>query len=212
MSITDELRHEVANYPFRDNRDFALFEAIADRIDTEHEKAMSRAGQLLADVESDRNCYYVNWQDCKQKVLQGNITFDELNARIESLEDELSHCIELPKDADGEYIHIGDVMVSKDGKLHKVDSLTRNPIGSDPEWFIGLVLLNDGVGVGSLVRYRPDTLRHHSPDTWERIIEDAREYMLNIGGSYLWKNKSDELVARCKALAGDGTGGSNEHH
>lgn len=40
-------------------------------------------------------------------------------------------------------------------------------------------------------------------DTWERIIKDAREYRLNIGGSYLWTNKSDELVARCKALAGD---------
>lgn len=40
-------------------------------------------------------------------------------------------------------------------------------------------------------------------DTWERIIEDAREYRLNINGSYLWKNKSDKLVSRCKALAGD---------
>ena len=211
MNITDELREWASvEVPYKYGHQLT---AIADRIDVEHEKAMNRAGQLLADAESDRNCYYLNWQDCKQKVLQGNITFDELNARIESLEDELSHCIELPKDADGEYIHIGDVMVSKDGNLHKVDSLTRNPIGSDPEWFIGLVLLNDGVGVGSLVRYRPDTLRHHhTPDTWERIIEDAREYMLNIGGSYLWKNKSDELVARCKALAGDGTGGSNEHH
>lgn len=39
-SITDELRHEVANYPFRDNRDFALFEAIADRIDAAHEDAL----------------------------------------------------------------------------------------------------------------------------------------------------------------------------
>lgn len=48
-----------------------------------------------------------------------------------------------------------------------------------------------------------EAYHHHVPDTWERIIEDAREYRLNINGSYLWKNKSDELVARCKALAGD---------
>ena len=40
MGITDELRHEVANYPFRDNRDFALFEDIADRIDAEYQKAL----------------------------------------------------------------------------------------------------------------------------------------------------------------------------
>ena len=49
MSITDELRHEVASYPFRDNRDFALFEAIADRIDAEHQKAI-RGLNNLADA------------------------------------------------------------------------------------------------------------------------------------------------------------------
>ena len=119
MSITDELRKYAQDW--RENPNImddldagdvdgilADFENIADRIDAEHEKAMSRAGQLLADAEKDRDYNYANWQDCKQKVLQGNITFDELNARIECLEDELSHCIELPKDADGEYIHIGD--------------------------------------------------------------------------------------------------------
>lgn len=110
MSITGELRSSVANYPFRDNRDFALFDTIADRIDAEHEKVTSRAGQLLADAEHDRNCYYLNWQDCKQKLLQRSITTDELYARIECLEDELSHCIELPKDAVGVPIRVGDVM------------------------------------------------------------------------------------------------------
>lgn len=84
------------------------YEAIADEIDTEHERAMSRAGQLLADVEKDRDYNYANWQDCKQKVLQHNITIDELDAKIERLEDELSHCIELPKDADGVPIRVGD--------------------------------------------------------------------------------------------------------
>lgn len=41
--ITDELRSGVANYPFRDNRDFALFEDIADRIDAAHEEALREA-------------------------------------------------------------------------------------------------------------------------------------------------------------------------
>lgn len=45
--ITDELRHEVANYPFRDNRDFALFEAIADRIDAEYQKAIRELNNLV---------------------------------------------------------------------------------------------------------------------------------------------------------------------
>lgn len=105
MTTTDELRKW--GYGFcGDTYDFVT--AIADRIDAEHEKAMIRAGQLLDDAEKERDYNYANWQECKQKVLQGNITFDELNARIEHLMDELSHCIELPKDADGEYICAGD--------------------------------------------------------------------------------------------------------
>lgn len=112
MSITDELRRYI-NGPAKSGISHICEKAIAniaDRIDAEHEKAMSRAGQLLADAEHNRNCYYLNWQDCKQKVLQGNITVDELSARIERLEDELSHSIELPKDANDVPIHVGDMM------------------------------------------------------------------------------------------------------
>lgn len=119
MNITDELRKYVQDWRetpnLMDDLDagdvsgiLADFENIAVSIEAEHEKAMSRAGQLLADAEHDRDCYYLNWQDCKQKLLQRSITADELEAKIECLEDELSHSIELPKDADGEYIHIGD--------------------------------------------------------------------------------------------------------
>ena len=53
--ITDELRSGVANYQFRDNRDFALFEGIADRIDAAHEEA-------LASVMNDA-LYHANDKD-----------------------------------------------------------------------------------------------------------------------------------------------------
>ena len=49
-SITDELRHEVANYPFRDNRDFALFEDIADRIDAEHRRRIADVGRAACNA------------------------------------------------------------------------------------------------------------------------------------------------------------------
>ena len=163
MSITNELREWAVNH--RAELDMgqlypAMIECIADRIDAEHEKAMSRAGQLLADAESDRNCYYVNWQDCKQKVLQGNITFDELNARIESLEYELSHCIELPKDADGEYIHIGDVMDGTCPSGKHVNG-TVNAIG-------------DGVFWLSNVQFplKPDYMHHHNAPTVEDVLDE----------------------------------------
>ena len=106
MSITDELREWwVRKFPIMDKELHKDFTAIADRIDAEHQKAMSRAGQLLADAEKDRDCNYANWQDCKQKVLQGNITIGELNAKIEHLMDELSHCV----DADNVPVCIGTV-------------------------------------------------------------------------------------------------------
>jgi hypothetical protein len=78
MSITDELRHEVASYPFRDNRDFALFDAIADRIDEEHQKAIR-----------------------------------ELNNLVDA-------CVLLPVDADGEIIHVGDMMERCEARGHVI--------------------------------------------------------------------------------------------
>lgn len=114
MRITDELREWAegdtlrAGMSLRTARDQVL--DIADHIDAEYESEISRAAQLLADAEKDRDFNYDQWQDCKQKVLQHNITMNELDAKIEDMKDKLEHCIELPKDADGEPIHIGDVM------------------------------------------------------------------------------------------------------
>ena len=108
-SITNELREWGCQNLYLRAK-FEELTVIADRIDAEHEREISRAAQLLADAEKDRDFNYANWQDCKQKVLQHNITMDELSAEIERLKDELAHRIEPPKDADGEPIHIGDVM------------------------------------------------------------------------------------------------------
>lgn len=159
MSITDELRKWASvEVPYKYGHQLT---AIADRIDAEHEKAMNRAGQLLADAESDRNCYYLNWQDCKQKVLQGNITFDELNAKIECLEDELSHSIELPKDADGEYIHMGDVMESRTGSDLFPQFEVRAMRYDGDGWEV-IDRLGD--------RYEPSGLRHYHAPTVEDVL------------------------------------------
>lgn len=106
--ITHELReHATANWdPWTAARDW-LFQ-MCDHIDAEHAKVMLRAGQLLEGAEEERDRNYANWQECKQKVLQLNITIDELSAEVERLKDELTHRIELPKDADDKYINIGD--------------------------------------------------------------------------------------------------------
>jgi hypothetical protein len=100
----------------------------------------------------------------------------------------------LPLDRDGEPVHLGDLM----------EWPTTN------ETFEVV-----GIGDGTLF-YVEDgnekadwtgasTKRHHEPDTWERIIEDA---IRGDGGSYgCLEERFDAmvpaLVARCRALAGE---------
>ena len=165
MAITDELR-KYARGLFH-TRGTVL--AIADRIDEEHEREISRAAQLFADAEKDRDLNYANWQDCKQKVLQHNITMDELSAETERLKDELAHRIELPEDADGEYIHIGDVMVDRgfpDAKYTVVG------IGKD-EFFT-----RDAYG--ELYEHTASLYIHYKQPTVEDLL---REFALEIDGA-----------------------------
>lgn len=156
MSITDELRKWwVRKFPVMDKELHKDFTAIADRIDAEHQKAMSRAGQLLADAEKDRDYNYANWQECKQKVLQHNITMDELSTEIGRLKDELAHRIELPKDADDVPWRIGDR--DEDGNV--VTQLRLTSAG----WFI----ITDGNWP-----YRPKHKRHRHAPTVEDVLRE----------------------------------------
>ena len=155
MSITDELRAWV-----RDGKGSIL--AIADRIDAEHQKAMSRAGQLLADAEKDRDCNYANWQECKQKVLQGNITIGELNAKIEHLMDELSHCV----DADNVPVCIGDVMEwvrYKDGDPTIVRTVSGIGNGVFFAW---------SDEQGRYAQYEAHAYRHYHEPTVEDVLRE----------------------------------------
>ena len=92
--------------------------------------------------------------------------------------------IELPKDADGEHVHIGDVMAYADN--------------TKPKEVIALVppavfLTEDGP------RYA-DLCRHYRPDSWERIWEDY----VNLGDA-LTMDKEDvqSLLERAQKLGGE---------
>lgn len=108
--------------------------------------------------------------------------------------------VELPKDADGEYIHIGDVMEGE-------------KIGGgygEPFEVVGYVMSNGELEPMDEHRNprKRKYSRHHHPDSWERIIEDARTCTGSMGSytsvpTMRWTNEMDALVARCKALAGD---------
>ena len=90
--------------------------------------------------------------------------------------------VELPKDADGTPVHVGDVMEWPDGQTFEVVG-----IGDGTLFYV-----EDGLAewTGASTKFH-----HHVPDTWERIIEDA------LDGYH--DTDFDALVARCRALAGD---------
>ena len=91
--------------------------------------------------------------------------------------------VRLPVDADGVPIRVGDTVEYVDDTLAPRNVTSINLAGDG--WWVYI----NGVG------RQPDMYRHVTPDTWERIIEDA------LDGYH--DTDFENLVARCKALAGD---------
>lgn len=104
MSITDELRAYAGTfYLFRYKDVREKLDAIADRIDAEHEKALDERDNERFNALMDARDMGVN------AVLKGPEGFG---------------LVALPKDADGKVIHIGDVVVEDGcGVPYKVMSL-----------------------------------------------------------------------------------------
>lgn len=138
------------------------------------------------------------WSAARERLFQicDNIdaihrSLEQENERLRDSSERGDDWIKLPVDADGVTICVGDMLAEGEASPDSVKCLMLDCDG----WSV-----NFGLGWCGMKYHE---WHHAKPDTWERIIEDAREYSLNIGGSYLWKNKSDELIARCKALAGE---------
>lgn len=101
--------------------------------------------------------------------------------------------VELPKDADGVPIHVGDEM-----------EFSRFDVSYNPEVTV------DGIGAGvffsfdkKLGRFTQkdaNAYRHVQPDSWERIIHDAFVESQEHFGS---TDAIAELVERCRRLAGE---------
>ena len=141
------------------------------------------------------------WPEAREWLLGKCDTIDAIHARLEAAYDRLraegehdfapeSHYVMLPKDADGEPVHIGDVMEWPDGETFEVVGIGGNT----------LFYIKDGLAEWVDARNK----RHHIPDTWERIIEDAINASESAElGDGTYEQAVTALVARCKALAGD---------
>lgn len=179
MSITDELRKYVAdNELFHITPSVATYLlSIADRIDAEHEKALTE----MHDAAYDEGYDY------------GWIGTDDW---LERHEEEMvkQGWMRLPKDADGKLIRIGDMMECMlDGAkmVLPVGYMTYRTDG----WHIALTIEESY----KYQSYFPKEL-HHSNDTWEHIVEDAKRLGFTDPDN---ERLTSRLVARCKALAGD---------
>ena len=186
MAITDKLRHNIEGAEQLYGREFPRLRAIADRIDEDHKKAMDN---------SYRDGYQEGKRDGDDEWYEEHESYLEEHGWYQAL------------DADKEPIKFGD------------DVEWRHPNGSC-ELRHGIVvgIKTDKIGDEMFyevtvkvdrftVRLMANRLRHYhapEPDTWERIIEDALMGVDRDGAPDTYQGCMDELVARCKVLAGDG--------
>jgi len=176
MSITDELRLFAAD-PYTGwvptDKQQADLRAIADRIDAEHESACAEA--------------YGNGVE--------SVALPDMTAYVK-----------LPVDADGVPFRIGDKVDSEhyeDGTVIGINYF-KAPNGVVRE---EITVQPNGWDVAT---WRdPEEYTHHRADTWESIIKDAiGEGMARERGNkecceHSGALSNADLVARCRALAGD---------
>ena len=130
--------------------------------------------------------------DSIEREVEDKLTSSEYNMRREHDEwvaDRDANWVTLPLAADGEAIHIGDVMESDDGETFKVCRLQL----FDSGWAI------DGG------KFTQGEIRHHHAPTVEDVLREFADRVCNSG--HQWGLDADTTIAEYAArlrLAGDG--------
>ena len=193
MSITDELR-EWAKGSMLSSWMAEHLTAIADHIDAEHEEALREA--YTKGCEDGMGV--ANKADMRAEYLRGkNDGYDEgWDAGFASADDwcaqhesEMAEhgWIRLPKDADGEPIHVGDKLIDEDDKLQKPA-------------IVKCILYNDEGCVVSDIDprgcwYDPSLLRHHHKPTVEDVLTKMLEKA--VGYSDAHTTVASNAIAEC---------------
>ena len=182
MAITDELREyteEQIKWLDMTKVHYRKLFAIADRIDAEHHAAIRR------------------WQ---QEI---DALRDELREAVRLSEDKASDMVELPKDADGEYIHIGDWMENGE----RVERIVL----TDGSWEPYVYLAKTPY---VLHEYFCNEISHYKQPTVEDVLRDMHAKLDEVTALYVGEaidsDERDRDVARIFAeyaaklrLAGD---------
>ena len=173
-----------------------------DAIDSIHANLEREHGELrMKYVNVNRHAEHVKAENESMRaelasMVDGGVPMTDENMAAEGW-------VRLPRDADGEYIHVDDRL------------LTKYEFGTCTSTVEALILtdrwdfeLSDEDGdtrdVVDMSDFYENT-RHAEPETWETIIKDA---IRGDGGSYgcleeRFNATVPALVARCRALAGD---------
>lgn len=176
----------IADEPVTHEFPEGLFRALCDKIDDEYDRVTHESADLRKEIDKLNDVADIaikNEIEAERKLnesLAGGKPMTEEDMLAEGW-------VRLPFGADGKFIRCGDEVT--DGEhTFIVNSITVY-----------------GRGARGACDYRghiwnASTLTHVVPDTWERIIEDATALGATVGRR---TTLVDDLVARCKALAGD---------
>lgn len=175
---------------------------------TEQAAAMKAIGKASVDVSGDLEALASD-NAAMEAEIQG---LEEANARLRELADRIDReMVELPKDAGGVPINVGDTVYRDGGCMAKVSCFSYMD-GATP-----FVYLAGGRGVA----YLPTQLTHACPDSWEKLEEDAKKTVCDFAlaprgedgyatcdGCRFYESKSCnqemklEILKRAKKLAG----------
>lgn len=151
MSITDELREFIAEQQWCAK---GTLSAIADRIDAEHEAKVSY------------------WQGASYKdgYDEGFASADDWLAQHEDAMAEHGW-VKLPVDADGEYIHVGDV----------VDVMPTDKFTGHRDVVVTSVIFKHSAALVTVdtadrpFTFMPNRIRHHQEPTVEDVLREFAE-------------------------------------
>lgn len=155
MKALDELREFVKTHLYLGAIALAGWKEsgldIADRIDAEHQKALdewkAENGQM----------WLKGYSECHAELMEGN----------ETLASDLERCgwVRLPVDAEGEPIHVGDVMEFSEFEIEHPVTRTVEGIGQGTffAW----------CGERGYQQHDPKRYRHHRPPTVEDVLFES---------------------------------------
>ena len=108
-----------------------------------------------------------NW--CTDFEVLGEGDLDKLREMADRIDNEM---VELPLDADGVPVHVGDTVYTSDGSEAYVARIDFVPDTHGVELRFPC---------GTISEYVPRYISHERPDSWERIADEIETYYKNHG-------------------------------